>query len=114
MSHSAEIRAEMEMAKTARIRGNEGRARVCARRAAGMAARDFLSRYLVKPDNSSQGRIRTNSAYEALQTLATIPGLAPDIRKAVGYLTMGVNQDFKLPPGIDLIDEAGKIIGGLK
>jgi hypothetical protein len=113
MSHAAEIRAELELADAARAAGNEGRARVCARRAAGMAARDFLSLHRVRPYSTAQGGLRSNSAYEALQTLANLPGLAPDLKTAAVNLTMRVTPNFQLPNGIDLIDEAHKLIGGL-
>jgi hypothetical protein len=114
MVHAAEIRIEMEMADTARNAGNEGRARVCARRAAGLAARDFLSLHLVNPDERVQDRSRSNSAIGALQSLAAFPGLATDLKRAAVNLTMRVTPDFQLPDGIDLIDEAHKLIGGLK
>jgi hypothetical protein len=90
--------AELAHAATARLDGSEGRARVCARRAAGMAARDFLGRHGV--------RSNSRSAYEALQTLAELPDLAPDLRQAALHLTMRVAEDFTLPAGVDLIAEA--------
>ena len=114
MSRAAEILAELEMAETVRADGNEGRARVCARRAAGMAARDFLSRHFIPSSKDSQGKLRENSAYEALQALANFPGLAPELKQAAIYLTMRVNPEFQLPQGIDLLEEARKLIGGLK
>ena len=114
MSLTAEIYAELERADAARAAGNEGRARVCARRAAGMAARDFLTQAEVRPFYTAQDETRTNSAYEALQTLAALPRLAPEMKQAAVHLTMRVNGKFHLPPGIDLIDEAHKLIGGLK
>jgi hypothetical protein len=113
MDHASEIRAEMELADASRAAGNEGRARVCARRAAGMAALDFLSRHQVKPEEAGQDRLRNNSAYVALQELATFPGLAPELKSAAIYLTMRVNTEFRLPNGIDLINEAHKLVGGL-
>ena len=114
MVHAAEIRIELEMADAARAAGNEGRARVCARRAAGLAARDFLNLHQENPFAAAQERLRNNSAYAALQTLATFPGLAPDLKKAAVNLTTRVTPDFQIPNGIDLIDEAHKLIGGLK
>lgn len=105
-----EIHAELERAEAARTAGNEGRARVCARRAAGMAARIFLTRY----EDTAQGESHISSTYEALQTLATFPGLAPNLKQAAVHLTLRVSGEFHLPPGIDLIDDAHKLIGGLK
>ena len=87
---------------------------MCTRRAAGLAARDFLNRHDIRPFDAPRGVNRTGSAYEALKTLAGIPGLAPDLIKAAHHLTIRVSGEYQLPPGIDLIDEAQKIIGGLK
>lgn len=114
MDFSSEIYAELEQADVARASGNEGLARVCARRAAGMAARFFLTRHDVRLFDAAQGETRIGSAYMALQTLATFPGLAPNLKQAAVHLTMRVSEEFHLPPGIDLIDEAHKLIGGLK
>ena len=40
MDWQIKIKAEFDKAEQARARGNEGQARVCARRAAGIAARE--------------------------------------------------------------------------
>jgi hypothetical protein len=113
MDFSSEISAELERAEAARISGNEGRARVCARRAAGMAAREFLSRREGWAFDQSKGKTNSDSVFEVLQTLATFPGLAPHLKQAAIHLTMRVNEELQLPLGIDLIDEAHKLIGGL-
>ena len=100
-----DIDAELENAERARLAGNEGRARVCARRAAGIAARAFLIRHGV--------HLRNSSAYSALQTLAEFPDLAPDLMVAVLHLTTPLNETFTLPVHADLISDARKLIGGL-
>lgn len=95
-----EIQAEFERAEQARARGNEGQARVCARRAAGIAAREYLSR---------RGEIvRTPSAYDVLNTLKEDPSLPPDLKLIAEHLTLRVNEEFKLPVDVDLIAEARK------
>jgi len=96
---------ELENARRARSEGNEGRARVCARRAAGAAARDFLTRRGV--------RMRTASAYDALRMLEQFPGLAPDLKSAASRLTARVTEEFALPFEADLIAEAETLIAGL-
>ncbi len=101
----AEIHAELERAEAARAAGNEGRARVCARRAAGMAARIFLTQHQIQ--------LRSASAYEALHTLKQFPGLAPHLKQAALHLTMRVTEEFALPVKVDLIAEARKLIGEL-
>ena len=114
MDFSSEICVELEQADAARAAGNEGRARVCARRAAGMAAKIYLTRHKVQLSRLAHGQNRFDSAYEALQTLATFPSLSPNLKLAAVHLTMRVSGEFHLPPGIDLLDEAHVLIGGLK
>ena len=95
-----EIQAEIERAEAARERGNEGQARVCARRAAGIAAREYLAR---------RGEIvRTPSAYDLLNLLKDDPHLPPDLKQIAEHLTLRVNEEFKLPVNIDLIVESKK------
>jgi len=101
----AGIAAELENAERSRLAEKEGRARVCARRAAGMAARAFLTRHGVQT---------RGSAYTALQALTEFPGLAPNLRTAAIHLTTRVNETFALPEDIDLIVEARKLIEGLQ
>jgi hypothetical protein len=99
------IESELQNAERARLAGNEGRARVCARRAAGIAARDFLARHALQ--------LRDRSAYTALQALADFPGLAPDLRNAALHLVTRVTEEFTLPMDADLIADARTLIGGL-
>jgi hypothetical protein len=101
----AEIASELDQAMQARQAGNEGRARVCARRAAGLAARDYLAR---------RGLGSGGSAYDLLQRLAGLPGLTPDLQAAASRLTMRVSEAFALPADVDLIAEARHLIGGLE
>ena len=95
-----EIEAEFERAAGARARGNEGQARVCARRAAGIAAREFLTR-------RGEG-VRTSSAYDLLNLLKDDPRLSADLKLIAEHLTLRVNEEFKLPVNVDLIAEARK------
>ncbi|MGE5071876.1 MAG: hypothetical protein ACM3MF_00470 [Anaerolineae bacterium] len=98
MDLNDEITRELERALQARTRGNEGQARVCARRAAGIAARDFLARRGSPP--------RTSSAYDLLKLLAEDIALPAAIQERAAILTLRVDEEFKLPPGVDLIAEA--------
>jgi hypothetical protein len=103
---SLDIEAELEQAERARLAGNEGQARVCARRAAGMAARVFLSRNGIHPEGKS--------AYTALQILAESPLLTPELNVAAHHLTTRLTEAFVLPMEADLIADARQLIGGLK
>ena len=101
MDWRSQIQAEFDKAEQSRSRGNEGQARVCARRAAGLAAREYLAR---------RGRqIRTTSAYDVLNYLIEDRSLDDDLRRAAEYLTMRVNEEFKLPVDVDLVVLARKL-----
>lgn len=94
------MQGEFERAEQARSRGNEGQARVCARRAAGIAAREYLKR--------RGERVRTPSAYDVLNMLKDDPELPADLKRIADHLTLRVNEEFKLPEDVDLIAEARK------
>jgi len=98
MDWQTEIDKEFEKAGQARARGNEGQARVCARRAAGVAVREYLTRRGVRPPSTS--------AYDLLNLLKEDPGLAPDLRRIAEHLTLRVTEEFKLPVDADLLAEA--------
>jgi HEPN domain-containing protein len=101
----AQLQTEFERADAARGRGNEGQARVCARRAAGIAIREYYAR---------RGQtVRTPSAYDLLQLLAEEPQLSPDLKQAATYLTLRVTEEFNLPVDVDLLAEARKLCDGL-
>jgi hypothetical protein len=98
MDWQAEINSEFEKAEQARARGNEGQARVCARRAAGIAAREYLTRQGIRPSSVS--------AYDLLNMLRDDPGLSSDLQQIADHLTLRVTEEFKLPVNADLIKEA--------
>src|SRR5512146_270986 len=96
------LQAEFDRAEQARQRGNEGQARVCARRAAGIAIREYLTRQGI--------RVPSRSAYDLLNLLKEDARLAlrPDLRQIADHLTLRVTEEFKLPVNIDLVAEARK------
>lgn len=98
MDWQAQIEAEFEKAEQARARGNEGQARVCARRAAGIAIREYLTRRGVRPPSVS--------AYDLLNFLKEDPHLSPDLKRIADHLTLRVTEEFKLPVNADLVAEA--------
>ncbi len=89
---------ELEHAEQARARGNEGQARVCARRAAGIAVAEHYSRRGLKP--------MTGSALDLLRELLMDNSVPAAALPALERLVMQVNSDFALPPDVDLIAEA--------
>jgi hypothetical protein len=89
---------EINRANEVRARDNEGQARVCARRAAGVALREYFRRHNIQAGSPS--------AYDLLKLLLEMDDLPADVRQAAEYLTLRVDEEFKLPVGIDLIKEA--------
>jgi len=93
-----QLSKEFEKAQQARINKNEGQARVCARRAAGIAIREYLTR--------NGTRIPSMSAYDLLNLLKEDALLSPDLKLVTDHLTVRVTEDFELPVQADLIAEA--------
>jgi hypothetical protein len=100
MDWQTQIEAEFEKAVQARARGSEGQARVCARRAAGIAIREYLTRHGAPPPSVS--------AYDLLNLIKEDPRLSPDLKLIADHLTLRVTEEFKLPVNADLIAEARK------
>lgn len=89
---------EIQQAEEARQAGNEGKARVCARRAAG----HIVGEYLRRTGQVSPG----SSAYTRLQYLRSLPGIAPQARQAAHHLLLRITPDHNLPVETDLIEKA--------
>src|SRR5687768_14776708 len=93
-----EMQTEFDRAMQARTRGNEGQARVCARRAAGIAIREYLTRQAIRPPSTS--------AYDLLNLIKEDARLPSDLKRIADHLTLRVTEEFKLPVNADLIAEA--------
>ncbi len=89
---------EMKMAEKARLEGNEGKARVCARRAAGIVADEFMKRSGVSTPNMT--------AYERIKLLGAWPGVPEGVGEVVAHMTTRVNTSYELPVDADLVAEA--------
>lgn len=98
MDYQTELDKEINRAQQARLRGNEGQARVCARRAAGIAVREHLKRKGIPA--------LSPSAIDLLNLIKDDPILSPELKLIAGHLTLRVNEEFKLPVKVDLIAEA--------
>jgi len=88
----------MDRAIASRGAGNEGRARVCARRAAGFA---LAARYGVS------GKL---NAYEMLRRTAGAPGLSDAARQAAARLCVRVTEAHRLPHPEDPLEDARLLI----
>ncbi|GAP06069.1 hypothetical protein ATHL_00915 [Anaerolinea thermolimosa] len=96
-----QINLELEHGWAAHKQGLEGRARVHARRAAGIAARIFLH---------TQGSNITISAYDALRQVAALSTVSARVRQAARALTLRVDETFQLPAHLNLLEEAQILI----
>jgi hypothetical protein len=96
---------EIEMALAARQRQNEGQARVCARRAAGIVIRAYYQQ--------RRKTISTPSAYDLLKMFMEDESQPEAVRQSAAYLTLRVTEEFKLPLNLDLVKEAESIAQAL-
>jgi len=99
------ITTEFDQAQKARSEGNEGRARVCARRAAGIAIREYFNR--------KGRRVTESSAYELLNSIENSPEISSNLKQIASHLTMRVSENFTLPVGIDLVEESRLLCNAL-
>jgi quercetin dioxygenase-like cupin family protein len=90
--------AEIQRAESARSAGNEGMARVCARRAAGLALAEYYTRRRL-PFNGP-------SAYDHLRTLAGLPDVPEQVRAVADHFLVRITPEHSLPVEADLIAEA--------
>jgi hypothetical protein len=98
----SEIENELARAEQARKDGLEGRARVCARRAAGIVLRAYFQSHQVPKTHFT--------VYDLLQRLRDEPRTAPELRRIAILLLTRVNEDFQLPVEGDLIAETRQLV----
>jgi hypothetical protein len=89
---------ELRQGEIARAGGNEGMARVCARRAAGIAAGEYLMNH--------RGLRSGPSAYDRLKLLSELPALPEQVRDVARHFLLRITVDHELPVEADLIEEA--------
>ncbi|MBT3337149.1 MAG: hypothetical protein HN855_06195 [Anaerolineae bacterium] len=89
------------MAESARDAGNHGKMRVCARRASGVAIREYLIRRGITPPSTS--------AYDLLKVLEEMDETPAELQQASVFLRLRVTEKFRLPVNVDLVAEAKKI-----
>jgi len=99
------IEAELEYARGERAQGNEGRARVCARRAAGWAVAAYRQQRLgVEPHPN---------AYQLLCWFQKFEDIPNDLRMAAARLTTRVTPTHELPHCEDPLEDAQAIVQAL-
>ena len=99
------ISIELERAEAARAAGNEGKARVCARRAAGMAIQfHYRERF---------GEIGGPNTLKLLRRFLQAPDTPEPLRAAAKRLTTRLGADRTMPFSEDLLQDARNIVNGL-
>jgi hypothetical protein len=92
-----EYKTEIEHGLNARSEGNEGMARVCARRAAGIIIGEYLQR--------KGYSILSKSAYHRLSLFISQPYIDQKYKDIAAHCLLKVNQDHHLPMKLDLLSE---------
>jgi hypothetical protein len=99
------LKTELEEAQRSHLQGNEGRARVCARRAAGWAVGWYV-------ETHSLAEPHTN-ALEHLKWLAKSSDVSNELQEAAIRLTTKIDKNGKLPFREDPMADAHLIITAL-
>jgi hypothetical protein len=97
-SWETQFKLEIANALLSRNSGNEGKARVCARRAAGLVVREYLLR---NGFENSDPSVVVNLNFLLQQ--AEIP---PQIQDIISHFLVRITPDGNLPIDADLIEEA--------
>lgn len=97
-----QIERELSAGAQAREQGLEGKARVCARRAAAIALRHHFSR--------RQPQMASLSVMDMIQVFQESSDLSPSIREICAHLLTRVDPDYNFPVPVDLLAEARILI----
>ena len=103
------IREELERGRLAQNEGNEGRARVCARRAAGAALREYL-----RLSGWNGYYAGSNSAYDLLGAVQNLEHIPPGGKESARRLLLKVDEDHNLPVQVNLLVEARELADELE
>lgn len=101
----AQIALELALARQAQIDGMEGRARVCARRAVGIALRHYFSQ--------RQSPVAGLSVIDLIQAYQASAGLPQNLRDICAHLLTRVDTDYRLPFPVDILTEAQVLIDAI-
>ena len=93
----AAFQRELDHGRNARRENNEGMARVCARRAAGILVRAYYE--------SKGVDLPGASALNHLRALATAPDEPRGVQEVARHFIRQIDHDHVLPEGIDLLAE---------
>jgi hypothetical protein len=94
---------ELALARRSRELGNEGRARVCARRAAGWAVESIYNQ-------NQRSRLPEANAYRFLLWFKDMSHFPMNLREAARRLTTRIDEDFSVPFDEDPLADARMIV----
>jgi len=100
------IEAELRQAQVALGQGNDGKARVCARRASGAALRAWF-----RAGGAAAGPA---DALSLLKLAAADTGLPGELRQAAARLSTAVTDRDRLAFSDDPVGDAGIIVGAIE
>jgi hypothetical protein len=92
------VAREISQGLAAREAGNEGKARVCARRAAAILVGEYLRSHGVDPGH--------RDAYGTLTLAASTPEVPAETREVLGHFLTRVEPGGRFPIQADLLAEA--------
>lgn len=93
-----EYQHEIMQAHLSRASGNEGMARVCARRAAGVILREYMRRNGVNHTGQS--------VFPIVRSFQRLSSISEQQKVIVNHFLITVDKDLHLPANIDLISDA--------
>ncbi|MBM4422055.1 MAG: hypothetical protein FJ030_01520 [Chloroflexi bacterium] len=105
MTLSEDIQRELDRAQRALAEGNDGMARVCARRAVGAAIREWAAQGSRPPEWAN-----ARNAVTQLRALAAADSFPRSVRDSAARLSTTVDRDHKLPFTQSPLDDAALII----
>jgi len=105
MNWKEQVKTELDQAGAAREARNEGKARVCARRAAGYVIGEYLRR--------KELPIISSSVYTRLQYLRSLPDISPQVREVTDHFLVRITPDHTLPVEVDLLAEVRWLVNEL-
>lgn len=104
--HLEQIEKEFAGAREAREQSIEGRARVCARRAAGFAIAWLC--------HSRGKQVRETDSLNLLKSIQTDASIPEEVREASKRLTAKISPNFTYAFPTDPLDDAGIIVDYVK
>jgi hypothetical protein len=106
LEQTQQFQSEVNGAIRAQQQGLEGRSRVCTRRAAGILARAWLTRFL--PGE------RSSNLQSCLLELQDQQSLSADLQLLISHFTTAVDSAYHLPDHMDLLADLDELRDGLE